>query len=86
MILSCSMVEPGHPWVTMSGSASSCFGAHVDEVDVHPVDLGDEVRQGGEALLELAPVVIRWPNRRLVPGSSPAAPLARHPSPGRASA
>jgi hypothetical protein len=25
MILSCSMVEPGHPWVTMSGSASSCF-------------------------------------------------------------
>jgi hypothetical protein len=24
MILSCSIVEPGHPWVTMSGSASSC--------------------------------------------------------------
>src|SRR5215204_2260450 len=35
--------------------------AHVDEVDIHPVNLGDEVRQGREALLELAPVVIRGP-------------------------
>ena len=25
MILSCSTIEPGQPWVTMSGSASSCF-------------------------------------------------------------
>ena len=25
MIFSCSMTEPGHPWVTMSGSAFSCF-------------------------------------------------------------
>ncbi len=24
MILSCSMIEPGHPWVTMSGNASPC--------------------------------------------------------------
>ena len=24
MIFSCSMIEPGHPWVTISGSASSC--------------------------------------------------------------
>ena len=24
MIFSCSIVEPGHPWVTMSGNASSC--------------------------------------------------------------
>jgi len=37
------------------------LGPHVDEVDVHPVDLGDEVRQGGEVLLELAPVVIGGP-------------------------
>jgi hypothetical protein len=37
------------------------LGAHVDEVDVHPVDLGDEVGQGGEALFELAPVVIGGP-------------------------
>ena len=25
MILSCSMIDPGHPWVTMIGSAPSCF-------------------------------------------------------------
>ncbi len=25
MILSCSIVEPGQPWVTISGSASSCL-------------------------------------------------------------
>ena len=37
------------------------LGADVDEVDVDPVDLGDEVRQGREALLELAPVVVRRP-------------------------
>src|SRR5512133_288539 len=37
------------------------LGANVDEVDVYPVDLGDEVRESGEALLELAPVVIRGP-------------------------
>jgi hypothetical protein len=24
MIFSCSMIEPGQPWVTISGSASSC--------------------------------------------------------------
>ncbi len=24
MIFSCSMIEPGHPWLTTSGSASSC--------------------------------------------------------------
>ena len=37
------------------------LGAHMDEVDVHPIDLGDEVRQGRKALLKLAPVVIRGP-------------------------
>jgi hypothetical protein len=37
------------------------LGANVNEVDVDPVDLGDEVREGGKAFLELAPVVIRCP-------------------------
>ena len=37
------------------------LGANVDEVDVDPVDLGDEVREGRKALLELAPVVVRRP-------------------------
>ena len=25
MIFSCSMIDPGQPWVTTSGKASSCF-------------------------------------------------------------
>jgi len=37
------------------------LGARMDEVDVHPVDLGDEVRQGREAFLEVVPVVIGGP-------------------------
>src|SRR5262245_16931241 len=38
--------------------------AYVDEVDVEPVDLGDEVRQGLESRLALAPVVIGPPIAR----------------------
>jgi pimeloyl-ACP methyl ester carboxylesterase len=38
-----------------------CPGAHVDEGDIPPVDLGDAVGQRGEAFLELAPVVIGGP-------------------------
>ena len=38
--------------------------AHVDEVDVQPVDLGDELRQGIEGGLDLAPVVLRLPVTR----------------------
>ena len=33
----------------------------MDEVDVDSVDLGDEVGQRGEALLEGAPVVVAGP-------------------------
>ena len=39
------MTEPGQPCVMISGSASSCCDAHVDEVDVDAVDLGRELRQ-----------------------------------------
>ena len=35
--------------------------ADVDEVDVEPVDLGDEVRQGVQLRFEAAPVVLRAP-------------------------
>ena len=35
--------------------------ADVDEVDVQPVDLGDEVRHGVEPRLDLAPVVVGLP-------------------------
>ena len=37
---------------------------HVDEMNVEPVDLGDELRQGVEPRLHLAPVVIRRPIAR----------------------
>ena len=40
MILSCSMIEPGHPCVTISGSAFS----NVNEMNVESIDLGDELR------------------------------------------
>src|SRR6185312_16075321 len=36
-------------------------GANMNEMDVDPVDLGDEVPEGRKALLELAPVVICRP-------------------------
>ena len=42
---SSSMTEPGQPCVMISGSAFSCGDLHVDEVDVHAVDLGRELRQ-----------------------------------------
>ena len=37
MIFSCSMIEPGQPWVTISGVL--VLGRDVEEVDVQPVDL-----------------------------------------------
>ena len=55
------MTEPGHPWVMMTGSAFSCSRADVDEVDVQPVDLGHEVRQGAQFRLAPAPVVLCRP-------------------------
>ena len=43
MILSCSMIEPGQPCVTMMRQRVLVRRADVDEVDVEPVDLGNEV-------------------------------------------
>ena len=40
------------------------LGADVDEVDVEPVDLGDELRQGVQFRLALAPVVVGPPVAR----------------------
>jgi hypothetical protein len=34
---------------------------HVDEVDVHPIDFGRELRQRVQLRLGLAPVVVRHP-------------------------
>ena len=58
--------------------------ANVDEVDVDAIDLGDEMRQGREARLERAPVVVVRPVAAPVPGSSRAARPARDRSRGRA--
>jgi hypothetical protein len=55
MILSCSMTEP----VLM-------LGTDVDEMDVQPVDLGHELRQGVQYGLAPAPVIIRRPVAREV--------------------
>ena len=64
MIFICSMIDPGHPCVTMSGNAFSCFERTWMKVNVQPVDLGDEVRYGVQLRLDLAPVVVRRPVAR----------------------
>jgi hypothetical protein len=38
--------------------------SNVNEVNVEPVDLGHEVRQGLQSLLDVAPVVVRRPIAR----------------------
>ncbi len=48
------------------GQRALVLRAHVDEVDVEPVDLGDELGQGVELRLALAPVVVRRPVAREV--------------------
>ena len=40
------------------------FRTNVDEMNVEPIDLGDELRQGVEPRLHFAPVVIRRPIAR----------------------
>ena len=64
MIFSCSMIEPGQPCVTISGQRVLVPRADVDEVDVQPVDLGHEVRQGVQPRLAPAPVVVGRPVAR----------------------
>ena len=61
----------------------------VDEVDVEPVDLGDELRQRRSACAShLAPVVVSSPSSARAPASSPAARpgCRRRRSPARATA
>ena len=40
------------------------FGTNVNEVNVEPVDLGQELRQGVQLRLHLAPIVIGCPIAR----------------------
>ena len=61
---------------------------HVDEVDVHAVDLGHELRQRVQSRLARAPVVLASPSSGRAPASSPVARPAtgRRRAPWRASA
>ena len=56
--------RPGPPVRDDDGQRALVLRTHVDEVDVEPVDLGDELGQGVELRLALAPVVVRRPVAR----------------------
>jgi alpha-beta hydrolase superfamily lysophospholipase len=58
-----------------------CPGAHVDEGDIPPVDLGDAVRAARRSVPRTSASRNRWPKSQPAPGSSRPARLARHPSP-----
>ena len=64
MIFSCSMIEPGPPVRDDERQRVRVLGADVDEVDVQPIDVGDELRQGVQPRLALAPVVVGRPIAR----------------------
>ena len=85
MIFSCSMIEPGQPWLTIERQRVLVLRANVDEVDVQPVDLGDELREGVQARLARAPVVFRHPVAARASASwraaRPATDPRRSPSP-----
>ena len=70
MIFSCSMTEPGHPCVTMQRQRVLVLRADVDEVDVQPVDLGDEVRQGVQSAPRTCASRTRSPSSARAPASS----------------
>ena len=55
------MTEPGQPCVMMTGQGALMLGLHMDEVDVEPVDLSDEIRQRLQLRLAFAPIVFRSP-------------------------
>ena len=58
------MIEPGPAVVDDEREGVLVLRTHVDEVDVQAVDLGHELRQGVQLLLDLAPVVIGGPVAR----------------------
>jgi hypothetical protein len=60
MIFSCSMMEP--PSVRDDhGQRVLMLRANVNEMNVQPVDLGDEMRQGLQFRLALTPIVVFAP-------------------------
>ena len=68
MIFSCSMTSGGPSVRDDHGQRLLMLRTNVYEMNVQPVDLGDELRQGVEPRLDLAPVVARQPVLRELPG------------------
>ena len=64
MIFSCSTIEPGHPCVTMSGSAFSCFERTWMKWMSSPSISVMNCGSGVQPRLALAPVVLRRPIAR----------------------
>ncbi len=58
MSFSCSTIEPGQPWQTTSGSASSCSERTWMKWMSSPSISVGEVREGVQPRLALAPVVL----------------------------
>src|SRR6267378_4027950 len=56
-IFNCSTTDPGHPCVTNERQRIFMFRTSVNEMNVQPIDLGDELRQGVQFRLALAPIV-----------------------------
>ena len=88
MIFSCSTMEPGQPWRDDQRQRILVLRAHVDEVDVQSVDLGEELREGVQSRLAPAPVVLGGPVVARAPAWWRAVGPAtdRRRSPSRASA
>src|SRR5215471_15808275 len=61
MIFSCSTTEPGHPCVTMRGQGILMRRTNVNEMNIEPIDLRDELRQSVQPGLTVAPVVLFCP-------------------------
>ena len=57
-------MEPGQPCDDDDRQGILVLRAHVNEVDVETIDLGDEVRHGVEPRFDLAPVVFGRPVAR----------------------
>jgi len=70
MIFSCSITETGP---AVRHDQRQCIfmpRADMDEVDIQPVDFGDEVRYGVEPRLNFAPVIVTLPVAQNLPDGS----------------
>ena len=61
MTFSCSMTDPGQPWVIMTAKAPGSLDFTWMKWIVEAVDLGDELRQGVQPRFAFAPVVSGQP-------------------------